>query len=490
MLEFIGHLHPVIVHLPIGILLLGVLMMVYEHYSKVDLQLPISFAFLVGSISAVLACIAGWILSNSGEYDALLVQKHQWTGISTAVIGLLVYFLKQYRKLLAVILTLLVFITGHYGGTLTHGENYLFNSNENSNTSQGDTLKKESKIITQAISNGGDSLTIETHNVYKEQVAPILKLRCYNCHSALKQKNGLRLDGEMFIKKGGKNGKIFVKGNTFKSPLYTSLLLPLEDEKHMPPKGKHQLSENEILIIENWIKSGASFEDIIDTIANNQLVKNDAAENNRSDKNILKGPIIEKVKSEITKTKKEESETNTIITNNVASNKISNALSPESIGPEIIESFKQENIILTNIAEGSNFVMANFVNVVPFNKYSLQTLRNINEQLVILKLTNLPIDNNDLKIVVELKNIKKLNVENTLITDDGLAYLKQLTKLEQLNLYGTNISDEGIIQLTDLKSLSVLYLWKTKVTLNGINQFKKINPKVTIEIGDFKFQKK
>jgi len=490
MLEFMGHLHPVIVHLPIGILLLGVLMIVYEHYSKVDLQLPISFAFLVGSISAVLACIAGWILSNSGEYDALLVQKHQWTGISTAVIGLLVYFLKQYRKLLAVILTLLVLITGHYGGTLTHGENYLFNSNENSNTSQGDTLKKVSKIITQAISNGGDSLTIETHNVYNEQIAPLLKLRCYNCHSAIKLKNGLRLDGEAYIKKGGKTGSILVTGNPFKSPLYTSLLLPLEDEKHMPPKGKHQLSQNEILIIENWIKSGASFEDIIDTIAKNQLVKNDTAENNRLDKNILSTPIIEKVKSEITKTKKEQRETNTIKTNNVASNKISNALNPESIGPAIIESFKQENIILTNIAEGSNFVMANFVNVVPFNKSSLQALRNINEQLVILKLTNLPINDNDIKIVADLKNIKKLNLENTLITDNGLDYIKQLSQLEQLNLYGTNISDEGIIQLADLKNLSMLYLWKTKVTLNGIEQFKKLNPKVTIEIGDFKFQKK
>jgi hypothetical protein len=46
------------------------------------------------------------------------------------------------------------------------------------------------------------------------------------------------------------------------------------------------------------------------------------------------------------------------------------------------------------------------------------------------------------------------------------------------------------MQLASLKNLSVLYLWKTKVTLNGIEQFKKLNPKVTIEIGDFKFQKK
>jgi len=485
MLEFIGHLHPVIVHLPIGILLLGVFMMAYEHYSGADFKTPISFAFLVGSISAVLACIAGWILSNSGEYDALLVQKHQWTGIATAILGLLAYVLKQYRKILSILLTLLVFITGHYGGTLTHGENYLFNSNENANTIPSDTLKGASKKITQTISNGKDSISIVKYNLYKDEVAPILKLRCYNCHAALKQKNGLRLDGEMFIKKGGKNGKIFVAGNAFKSPLYTSLLLPLDDEKHMPPKGKHQLSQKEILIIERWIKSGASFEDIIDTISNNELVKNVVSRNTIADKNIIDNP--EKVNSEITETEKKEIENNNSIKSSV---KITNLPNQAAISPAIIEDFKQKNIILTNNAEGSNFVMANFVNVVPFNKASLQALKNINEQLVILKLTNLAIDDNDLKIVADLKNIKKLNLENSLITDDGMAYIKQLSQLEQLNLYGTNISDEGLIQLTSLKNLSQIYLWKTKVTKGGIEQFKKIHPKVTIEIGDFKFEKK
>ncbi len=103
MLDFIGHLHPLIVHLPIGILLLSVFMMAYQHYSGIDLKMPISLAFLAGSISAVLACIAGWILSNSGEYDALIVQKHQWTGIATATLGLLAYLLKQYRKILAIL---------------------------------------------------------------------------------------------------------------------------------------------------------------------------------------------------------------------------------------------------------------------------------------------------------------------------------------------------------------------------------------------------
>ncbi|MGI9138725.1 MAG: c-type cytochrome domain-containing protein, partial [Sediminibacterium sp.] len=278
-----GHLHPIIVHLPIGILLFGVCMMLIQHYKNIDLNQVISLAFLLGSICAAFACLTGWLLSKSDEYDVLLVQKHQWSGIVTTVLGLLTYVLKQYRKLFAIALTLLILITGHYGGTLTHGDNYLFNVSEGSNTIAHDTLKTTSKRNTQEISIGSDTLKLVRSNLYKDEVAPLLKMRCYNCHSAIKQKNGLRLDGEMFIKRGGKNGTVVVAGNIFKSPLYTSLNLPIEDEKHMPPKGKQQLNEVEILIIEHWIKSGASFEDKIDTITNKELSSNTATRKNSVD---------------------------------------------------------------------------------------------------------------------------------------------------------------------------------------------------------------
>ena len=482
MLDFIGHLHPLIVHLPIGILLLGVFMLVYQHFSKVNLQKSISLAFLMGSISAVLACIAGWLLSNSGEYDALLIQKHQWTGITTAAIGWLAYLFKQYRKILVILLSFPIFITGHYGGTLTHGENYLFNAKQVSDKEMLDTLKKASEKITKTIANGSDSLTIVKYNTYKEVVAPILKLRCYNCHSVVKQKNGLRLDGELFIKKGGKNGAVLVEGNSLKSTLYTSLVMPIDDEKHMPPKGKHQLSQNEILIIEDWIKSGASFEDKIDTITKKELANKALVTKNSTDKIIAANANSATIAPDQINKKNNITSTAQITTINEAN--------PSPISPAIIEDFKKENIILTYIAEGSHFVMANFVNVVPFNKNSLQNLLKIKQQLVILKLTNLPIDDHDIKMLSELKNIKKLNVENTFITDNGISYLKQLSELEQLNLYATNITDEGLNQLAALKKLSALYLWKTKVTSEGVEKFKKTHPTVNIEIGNFKFQKK
>ena len=81
--DFIGRLHPLIVHLPIGILLFAFALVIYQRFRRADIDDIISFALIMGSISAVVACVAGWILAQSGEYDADLVFKHQWTGIAT-----------------------------------------------------------------------------------------------------------------------------------------------------------------------------------------------------------------------------------------------------------------------------------------------------------------------------------------------------------------------------------------------------------------------
>lgn len=469
MIEFIAHLHPVIVHLPIGILLFGAILLAYQHFSSTDLNAAISMSFLLGSISAIAASVAGWLLSLSGEYDAALILKHQWTGIATAILGCLVYLFKEYRKLLVILLIVLITITGHFGATITHGENYLFNTSKKTSLNKQDTIKNQPKEITSIVSNGKDSFKIVKYNIYENEIAPILKTRCYACHSAEKQKNLLRLDTEAFIKKGGKSGLILLAGSILKSPLYTNLVLPIEDDKHMPPKGKHQLSNNEINTIQQWILLGASFKDQIDTISNNKKQS---------------APHIDSVLN-----KKETVISNTTVNNKVSVEVITTNF-PPVISSSIIESYKNKNIILSNLAEGSPFVMANFVNVIPFENSSLLDLQKIEKQLVVLKLSNLPIKDADIKIIASLSNIKRLNLENTAITNDCLPYLKELSALEQLNLYGTDITDEGLKQLASFKNLSVIYLWKTKVTANGIEQFKKERPNITIEMGDFKFQKK
>lgn len=237
------------------------------------------------------------------------------------------------------------------------------------------------------------------------------------------------MDSEGFIKKGGKTGMILMAGNILKSPLYTNLILPLEDEKHMPPRGKHQLSENEIAIIQEWIKTGASFEDQMDTLS-------------------IKETPIKLAPIKIIVAKKVDTAV-PVITNKITDLQTDNTA---NISVATIASFKQQNIILSNLSETAPFIMANFVNVVPFDNTVLLELQKIEKQLVILKLTNLPIKDNDVKMLIDLKKMRRLNLENTAITNECLPYLKQLPELEQLNLYGTNISDEGLKQLASFKN--------------------------------------
>ena len=71
--DFIGRLHPLIVHLPIGILLFAFALIVFQRFRKVEIDPIIGIALLWGSLTAAAACVAGWLLAQSGEYDADLV---------------------------------------------------------------------------------------------------------------------------------------------------------------------------------------------------------------------------------------------------------------------------------------------------------------------------------------------------------------------------------------------------------------------------------
>lgn len=267
---FVGHLHPLLVHFPIGIFLLSFIISILKKEPRENLSGALGLSILAGSISALAACIAGYVLAQSGDYNTELVTKHQWIGISTCILGFVAYFWIQYRRILVWATFLVMAVAGHFGGTLTHGEGYFF-STEVVSIIEKDNIKPSlASTKIQSKQNVEVALTQELF-LYRDQVSPILQNKCYACHSEIKMKNGLRLDSESFIKKGGKNGKILVSGNPNKSALYTHLTLPLSDEKHMPPKGKRQLSKNEVETIQNWIEKGSPFGAVIvpaDTNAN------------------------------------------------------------------------------------------------------------------------------------------------------------------------------------------------------------------------------
>ncbi len=92
---------------------------------------------------------------------------------------------------------------------------------------------------------------------YQRDIKPLLQERCYSCHSALKQKAGLRLDAGKLIMKGGEDGPAIIPGASAKSLLMERVRSTDEDER-MPPKGK-PLAPEKIALLQQWIDAGAAF---------------------------------------------------------------------------------------------------------------------------------------------------------------------------------------------------------------------------------------
>jgi len=97
--EYIGHLHPVLVHLPIGILLTAILFDWLSHRKGFrKLRKSVQGMLFLGFVSAAMSAFTGYLLSQSGDYDAALLNLHQWLGISVAVLSLVVLLLRR-RKM-------------------------------------------------------------------------------------------------------------------------------------------------------------------------------------------------------------------------------------------------------------------------------------------------------------------------------------------------------------------------------------------------------
>jgi hypothetical protein len=90
---------------------------------------------------------------------------------------------------------------------------------------------------------------------FEAKVLPVLKARCYECHShAGKIKGGLVLDSRSGWQAGGESGPALVPGSVEKSRIIKAVRYGTPDLE-MPPKAK--LPESEIAILEQWVATGA-----------------------------------------------------------------------------------------------------------------------------------------------------------------------------------------------------------------------------------------
>lgn len=89
----------------------------------------------------------------------------------------------------------------------------------------------------------------------ESKVLPLLRQRCYECHShESKIKGGLALDSKSGWQTGGDHGAAITPGNVSKSLLVEAVRYTNPDME-MPPKGK--LAPDEIEVLEKWVAMGA-----------------------------------------------------------------------------------------------------------------------------------------------------------------------------------------------------------------------------------------
>jgi uncharacterized membrane protein len=446
--EFIGHFHPVLVHLPIGILMISIVFYFLSQKEKYKSIYPaIGVSLFLGMISAVVSCISGFLLSQTGDYDNQLAFNHQWLGIGTALLSILAYYFykkeKLFLKWIMLLLALLIIITGHLGGSLTHGSGYLTSSLFNSTAASNTTIKP--------LANAQEAV------LYSGIIQPILQAKCYNCHGPNKQKGKLRLDEQNFILKGGKDGAVIVAGNADESELIKRILLPKEDEDHMPPKEKSQLSQHDIDLIHWWVSGGAGFDKKVKDLTQPEKIK----------------PALLALQSVATK---EENKISDIPVKTV-----------KKADEAAIQKLKALGVVVIPVAQNSNYLSANFITAI-FTDKDLQLLEPLKEQLIWLKLGNTKISDTGLITVSKLSNLAKLYLENTSITDKGIEALNSLSQLQYLNITNTKISAEGLMGLKNLKSLQQLFTYKTAVSVADYANLKEIFPAVQIDTGGYKTQ--
>ena len=446
---FLGRFHPLVVHLPIGFLLMAVIL---ELISKVfknkfaDLDSTISIIIFCGGIGAVLSAILGYLLSIGGSYDNDLLFWHQWLGIGIGILSFFTWGIKKnYLRLFKgasslalLLLAVLVLVTGHFGGNLTHGTGYLFEYAPN-------FVKKIAGIKLEEGLKSTIPRNLDSLIVFEHLVQPIIKSKCSRCHNQMKKNGGLLLTSKEGFEEGGNGGPILVPGKAQESELFLRNTLPQSSRKFMPPTGE-PLTYSEIKIVEWWIKSGASFES---SITQYEVP-------NEIETLLLKQFDI-----------------------NLKLNAYYETIQVSPLSDSIKNQMRSVGLLVKPLASGNNFLHVKpLTNNV--SESQIQLLLKAKEQITWLDLSNKNINDKMLETIGQLNNLTSLKLNNNPITDLGIAFLKNLNHLEILNLYGSSVTEKSIVSLKHLKGLKRLYIWQTEISNEGIQKLNKELPNLDV----------
>lgn len=426
-----GRMHPLLLHLPITLILIIALFAVAKAFFK-KWQWPQYNTWLnAAACLAALTAMSGLLLSIEDGYDADQMRWHKWSGIAVSWCMLLWAFIAERKNNSSIssafgLLSLIgILVAGHQGANITHGEDFLLAPIQ--------SQKNEPIVL------------LEDARIFQDMVQPILEAKCMSCHNEDKAKGGLLMTSEAALRKGGKTGALWNLQAPGFGLMMDRIHLPLQDKKHMPPAGKPQLTPEESFIIEQWLAKGASFQQQVVALAENDTLRHIA--------------------------------TQRFTQLSTASYDF------EAADANSIRQLNTANRSVYALALNSPALAVEFYGRSLFQSAQLKELEKVQTQIVSLNLNKMPVTDEDLRIVAGFANLRKLNLSFTDITDKGLAQLSKLTQLQQLSVSGTKMTETALRQLTSWPALATVYAWQTQVPATAQMAVQKALGKKNIQWG-------
>lgn len=432
-MTFAGRLHPLVVHLPIGFLIMGLILDLLSYIPKYRLlKEAVSVTLLAGFIAAALACILGYVLSLTGDYDAIILRNHKLAGIALAFVsGILwltttslytpyVVIPRSIVTGLCVGAVLLMGYTGHQGGSLTHGSDFL----------SLETLTHRERI---------KPAKAEEAMIFEDVVHPALMRRCEGCHRTGKRKGQLILSTYGQLMKGGKNGVVVVAGKPGESELYRRITLDPGHEDFMPTDGKTPLTKAETEVIRWWIeKAEAAKETKITLVTDHESMLP------------LVAGLLGLPGGSIS------------VETGFTDVRPVNPLIPLTADMAVVDNLRRKGLEVRVMLHSPVMLDITLPAQSGIDIREIDSdLSAVAKNIVWLNLSHNNLTEEALPVLKQMTNLEKLRLEKNPVGDGIADVVLELKYLDALNLNETKLSAHGLSKLKEHSSLKRIYTWKT-----------------------------
>ena len=446
---FLGRLHVLALHLPIGIVIAAVVLdwlARKPRYAALAQASP--FLWGTAAVSAVLTAVLGYMHYAEGSFTGPSGEAHRFWGTVTAIEALGTWWLAArargtpgaLRLGAGLAMLALVSITGHYGGNLTHGTTFL-----------GEYAPSFLRSLIGAAPRRLPPTSVAAADPYLDIVQPLLEQRCGTCHNDDKREASFSVGSYDSTLVGGDTGRAIMPGNVEGSEALYRVSLPPDDEAFMPAEGKTPLTAEQVAILRWWVVAGAPRDTTVGAL---------------------------EVPAEI----------QPLLAAELGVDGAARATADSAHGhanPALVASLAAAGLLARQVSQSdARLVVSVSSPGTPLDAPAREALAAAASEIVDLNLAGTALGDAGLGAIGALPAATHLRLARNALTDEGLATLASSPQLEHLNLYGNaGITDASIEMLAALRALRAVFLWQTGVTDAGAAQLRALRPDLSVDMG-------